>query len=76
MMSPADINDLDLRRDEKITLRSRDGEMASLEVVAFDIKEGNVMCYYPEANVLTSNDVDPRSKTPSFKATSVEIIRS
>ena len=76
MMSPADIDNLGLHRDEKITLRSKDGEMTSLEVVPFDIKEGNLMCYYPEANVLTSNNVDPRSKTPSFKATSVEIIRS
>lgn len=29
--------------------------------------------YYPEANVLVPRDVDPRSKTPAFKAVLVEV---
>ncbi|MBO7005829.1 MAG: hypothetical protein JJ854_08180, partial [Pseudomonadales bacterium] len=49
-------------------------EMPLLEVVPFDIQEGNLMCYYPEANIITSTEVDPRSKTPTFKATPVEVI--
>ena len=29
--------------------------------------------YYPEANVLVPRDVEPRSKTPAFKAVLVEV---
>ena len=30
--------------------------------------------YYPEANVLVPRAVDPRSKTPAFKAVLVELL--
>ena len=40
-------------------------------VRAFDVARGSVMAYYPEANMLTGTAIDPRSKTPSFKATPV-----
>jgi hypothetical protein len=29
--------------------------------------------YYPESNVLVPRDVDPRSKTPAFKAVLVSV---
>jgi anaerobic selenocysteine-containing dehydrogenase len=45
-------------------------------VEPFDLPAGNLMAYFPEANVLTGTSVDPRSKTPSFKATPVCIERS
>ena len=45
--------------------------MDSVTVRVFDIARGSVMAYFPEANVLTGTDVDPRSKTPAFKSTPV-----
>lgn len=75
MMSPKDMKKLNLESGDRVTLKSAIGEMPLLEVVPFDIQEGNLMCYYPEANVITSTEVDPRSKTPGFKATAVEVIR-
>lgn len=75
MMSPADIDRLGLSAGDRVTLKSKVGEMPLLEVVPFDIAPGNLMCYYPEANLITSTATDPRSKTPSFKATAVELIR-
>lgn len=48
--------------------------MANVSVVPFDLPPGNCMCYYPEANVLTSTAVDPRSKTLGFKSTAVTLI--
>lgn len=74
MMSPKDMEKLHLNAGNRVTLKSANGEMPLLEVVPFDIQEGNLMCYYPEANIITSTEVDPRSKTPSFKATAVEVI--
>ena len=41
-----------------------------------DIRPGNALMYYPEANVLVPRAVDPRSKTPAFKATPVWISRA
>jgi molybdopterin-dependent oxidoreductase alpha subunit len=54
-----------------VTLVSAHGRMAGVTVQPFDVARGTVMAYYPEANVLTGTAVDPRSKTPSFKATPV-----
>ncbi|MBL6690602.1 MAG: FdhF/YdeP family oxidoreductase [Pseudomonadales bacterium] len=74
MMSPVDMQRLGLKAGNRVTLKSEVGEMPLLEVVPFDIQEGNLMCYYPEANIITSTLVDPRSRTPSFKATPVEVV--
>ncbi len=40
----------------------------------FDVRPGNAVMYYPEANVLVPRDVDPRSKTPAFKSVTVEVV--
>lgn len=74
LMSPVDMQRLGLKAGNRVTLKSEIGEMPLLEVVPFDIQEGNLMCYYPEANIITSTRVDPRSRTPTFKATPVEVI--
>ena len=58
-----------------VTVESYHGRMEGVRVRAFDIARGSVMAYYPEANVLVGTTVDPRSKTPAFKATPVRIIR-
>ena len=34
----------------------------------FDIRAGNALMYYPEANVLVPRTIDPDSKTPAFKS--------
>jgi hypothetical protein len=50
------------------------GELRGQLVRPFDVKSGNALMYYPEANVLVPRDVDPRSKTPAFKSVIVEVI--
>ena len=47
---------------QKVTLRSEQGEMRSLVVHEFGLPSGNIMAYYPEANVLASRKTDPRVK--------------
>ena len=51
------------------------GAMRGVTVRAFDIARGAVMAYFPEANALTGTEVDPRSKTPAFKATPVRLVK-
>jgi molybdopterin-dependent oxidoreductase alpha subunit len=46
--------------------------MCNLTAVAFDIAEGSIATYYPEANVLVTLDhYDVKSGTPSYKSTPV-----
>jgi molybdopterin-dependent oxidoreductase alpha subunit len=48
--------------------------MHNLTAVAFDIAEGSIATYYPEANVLVALDhYDVKSGTPSYKSTPVLI---
>jgi molybdopterin-dependent oxidoreductase alpha subunit len=67
LLNPRDIERLGLQVDQLVTVRSAVGSMDHIRVRAFDIRAGNALMYYPEANVLIPPDVDPRSKTPAFK---------
>jgi anaerobic selenocysteine-containing dehydrogenase len=66
-----DLADHGLKDGDTATLVSAQGRMENVTVRVFDIARGCVMAYFPEANVLTSTEVDPRSKTPAFKSTPV-----
>jgi len=67
----ADLERLGVQPGQKVTLRSASGEMRDLEVLEFNLPAGNIMAYYPEANVLAGREVDSRSKTPAFKSIAV-----
>jgi anaerobic selenocysteine-containing dehydrogenase len=68
LLNPADIDRLGLRPEQRITVRSETGALENILVHPFaEIKAGNALMYYPEANVLVSRKVDPQSKTPAFK---------
>jgi len=71
MLAPEDLATQGLKEGQTATLVSAHGRMEGVTLKAFDLARGSVMAYYPEANVLTGTEVDPRSKTPSFKATPV-----
>ncbi|MCG8670065.1 MAG: molybdopterin-dependent oxidoreductase, partial [Pseudomonadales bacterium] len=73
LMNQSDIASMGLNEGARVTVRSDYGIMPDLEVVAFDIKRGCVLAYYPEANVLIGRERDPRSHTPAFKSISVDI---
>jgi anaerobic selenocysteine-containing dehydrogenase len=73
LMNEDDIADLGLKGKDKITLRSDTGVMQNLDVIAYDLPRGNVMAYYPEANVLVGQNVDARSRTPAFKSVPVSV---
>jgi anaerobic selenocysteine-containing dehydrogenase len=72
-MHPRDIERLGLRIDQRVRVKSEIGEMKEILIRSFDIRPGNVLMYYPEANVLVPRVVDPQSKTPAFKAVPVSI---
>jgi molybdopterin-dependent oxidoreductase alpha subunit len=67
-----DLVDITVVPDEK----SKSGKrvMRNLTAVAYNIAEGSIATYYPEANVLVALDhYDVKSGTPSYKSTPVLI---
>ncbi len=74
LMHPDDIQRLGLSPDQPVTVRSEVGELSGYLARAFEeIKPGNALMYYPEANVLVPRTLDPQSKTPAFKAVVVTV---
>lgn len=67
-MNPQDMEALKISEGDKVDLVNDTGSMPGLEVQRFDIRSGNVMTYYPEANILVPQHTDPRSQTPGFKS--------
>jgi len=77
LIHPDDVARLDLQEDQRVTVRSTTGEMVGVLVRPFaDIRPGNVMMYFPEANVLVPRTVDPKSRTPAFNGAVVTIVAS
>lgn len=75
LMGPEDMKTLGVSAGDRIDLVSEHGRMIQQKVCAFDLPPGNLMAYYPEANVLIGRDTDPRSQTPAFKSVAVQIER-
>jgi molybdopterin-dependent oxidoreductase alpha subunit len=68
LLHPDDISRLGLHPEQRVTIANSTGKMTGILVRAFpEIKPGNAVMYYPEANVLVPKLVDPSSRTPSFK---------
>ncbi len=73
-MSPEDIEKLGFSQGERISIKNATGEMEG-RVQSFPLKSGNIMMYYPEANVLVPRTCDEQSRTPAFKSVLVQILK-
>jgi molybdopterin-dependent oxidoreductase alpha subunit len=73
LLNRADIDRLGLAVDQRVTVRSTAGVMSNILVREYDIRAGNALMYYPEANVLVPAAADSRSRTPAFKNVLVEL---
>ncbi len=73
LMNRHDIERLGLKVDQRVTVRSSAGSMHGILVRDYDIRAGNALMYFPEANVLVPKNTDPRSKTPAFKCVLVTV---
>ncbi len=73
MMNPEQMAKMGIKEGDKVNLVSETGRMDNVLAFCFDLPAGNVMAYYPEANVLVSQNTDPRSKTPAFKSVQVKV---
>jgi anaerobic selenocysteine-containing dehydrogenase len=73
LLNPKDMERRGLSADQPVTVRSAVGSMRSILVRPHNIRAGNALMYYPEANVLVPTTTDPGSKTPAFKAVLVTL---
>ena len=71
-MNKNDMTALVLPENDQVTVKNTTGMMIGQKAVAYPIKEGNIMMYYPESNIPVPRNSDPQSKMPSFK--SIEVI--
>jgi molybdopterin-dependent oxidoreductase alpha subunit len=75
LVHPDDIARLKLQANQRVTVRSAIGQMTGIELLPFaDIRPGNALMYYPEANALVPRSVDRQSKTPAFKNVLIDLI--
>jgi anaerobic selenocysteine-containing dehydrogenase len=75
LIHPDDLQRLGLENDQPVIVRSEVGSLRVLARAYDKIRAGNVLMYYPEANVLVPRAVDPASRTPAFKNVVVTIER-
>ena len=68
LIHPDDLSRLGIQHEQRVTVKSKTGELQHIRARAYkDIRPGNALMYYPEANELISRTADPQSKTPAFK---------
>lgn len=74
LLNPQDCRRLGVEHGQKVSIGSNIGQIDGFVVHSFpDIKAGNALMYYPEANTLVSRSADPKSKTPAFKGVVVTV---
>ena len=64
LMNEVDINKTVLNQSDTRT-------MSGQKLMAYPIKQGNIMMYYPESSILVPLQFDPQPKTPSFNSIEV-----
>jgi anaerobic selenocysteine-containing dehydrogenase len=73
LMNRRDIDRLGLRIDQRVTVRGPAGALHGIVVREYDIRAGNALMYFPEANTLVPTTTDPASKTPAFKSVPITV---
>ncbi|MBW3599014.1 MAG: histidine kinase, partial [Planctomycetes bacterium] len=74
LLHPEDMARFRLQEDQRVTVRNDTGSLSNILARSFpQIRPGNALMYYPEANVLVPRHADPQSKTPAFKGVVVTV---
>ncbi len=73
LMHPEDMERRGWRESDTVTVNNPTGSLRGQKLVPYPITPGNIMMYFPEANVLVPRTADPQSRTPSFKSVDVTL---
>ncbi|HEY8594034.1 MAG TPA: FdhF/YdeP family oxidoreductase [Devosiaceae bacterium] len=71
LLNASDMQARGIADGSTVDVCSQSGRMVGVTALAFDLPPGSAMAYFPEANILTGQEADPRSKTPAFKSVRV-----
>ncbi len=71
-MSPENMQEKGWQEDDRVTVSNATGSLSG-RLVRYPLKPGNIMMYFPEANVLVPRTYDAQSRTPSFKSVNVTV---
>ncbi|MFT5082825.1 MAG: molybdopterin-dependent oxidoreductase alpha subunit [Lentisphaeria bacterium] len=74
LINPDDMTHMNLKENMVVDLVSATGCLSGVSVKPFDVRRGNIITYYPEANVLVPKAIDGASKTPAFKSIPIKIV--
>ncbi|REK06011.1 MAG: histidine kinase [Planctomycetota bacterium] len=74
LVHPDDLARLGIKTGTRVTAQSEVGSISVQARAYDDIRPGNALMYYPEANVLVPRHCDPASKTPAFKNVLVRLV--
>ena len=72
MIAEADAKRIGLTEGSPVRVSNEVGQL-DVEAAIVDIAAGCAAMYYPEANVLVPQEIDPESKTPAFKSVCVRL---
>ncbi len=68
LMNPTDLDRFGLIHNQRVNVVSDTGRLDHVLARSFaEIRAGNALMYYPEANILVPRGTDSQSKTPAFK---------
>jgi anaerobic selenocysteine-containing dehydrogenase len=67
LMNAVDVQAVGLSDRQRVNVRGDAGELEHIEIICGAIRRGAALMFYPEANVLMSAQIDPRSGTPAYK---------
>ena len=74
LIHPDDLQSLGIKNGQQVTVTSEAGTMPNIIARGYEwIRPGNVIMYYPEANILVPRSADPQSRTPAFKGIVVKV---
>lgn len=67
LMSKADGDRAGFQEHQRVTVKGNVGEMANVEIIYGQIREGSALMFYPEVNAIFSAPIDELCGTPAFK---------
>lgn len=75
LLHPDDVVRSGFTDDDLVDVISETGRLNGVRIREWNkIRAGNALMYYPEANVLVSRKLDPRSRTPAYKNVLVRLV--
>ncbi|MGH1396429.1 MAG: FdhF/YdeP family oxidoreductase [Trichormus sp.] len=76
LMNPVDVQKAGFHEHQRVTVKGDKGKLENIEIICGAIREGVAFMFYPEANVLFTAKIDPKSGTPAYKRVPVCIINN